>query len=402
VLNDGDLSKDGKMKRNYLLSVLALSLLILGCNPPNTPSGAERVDVENGEDLSQGRVDLVENDEIFVESFDLSKRTVTDTEMPGRLFLRAKISLPDFEGENLHANHVTVNEDYAYVSYSTVNETYRGGVEVIDIEDIRHPRIKSRLLYRDTDVTIARKAGARLFIGGAIDSDNSRDFETPALLEVIELEGRKVTGRSRQYDLPSFNANDILVDENKIYVTSGSSEGTLSVFSSSDLSLIGSVSLPGAKAITKYSGELLVMEGTGTGLYYIDPQTRSIGRSVALGCPNYFQAKAELAISGMRLYASAWDCGLLVVDLESGVVVDQVELPAGVYCNSVSIVDDRWVFLANGNDGLWLLEIKEDGLRKIGRVRMEGSTNYITVSGNKLLIANGKAGVLMVEITPFI
>ena len=68
--------------------------------------------------------------------------TTASTQNPDfSLALVAEVAPPTYGGSVLRATHVAVSGNYAYVSYNTEGDSYRGGVDVIDISDINNPRL---------------------------------------------------------------------------------------------------------------------------------------------------------------------------------------------------------------------------------------------------------------------
>jgi hypothetical protein len=369
-----------------------------GCGADvNAPDrDANRVVLNNDEIALAGRVKYTD------ESVDLQQTDPTFANLPKttgniELILRATVEPPAVDGYKLHASHVTFSDGHAYVSYSTINNDYRGGVEIFDVKNPRYPRLKSQALFRDTDITIAVEFLGRLFMGEATDSDHDSRFSSPACLEVFELERHRMRGIVKRIDLPSYNANDLHCCDNAIFVTTGTTDGMLSIFDQHELTVAKQLPIDGAKAIAKTSRFFVVLEGTGKSLHLIDRQSREYVKMIDLGCSNYFQSKAEIAIHDDKAYLSAWQCGVKVVDLDEETVEDVLPAPPDGQTNGVSI-ENGIIYIANGKHGLLIARIERSGLTILGRAEFDGSTNFVAARENQIFVAHGTGGLSILEL----
>ena len=230
------------------------------------------------------------------------------------------------------------------------------------------------------------------------DSDHNLNFKTPAVLEVITLDDYRLTDLSERVDLPSFNANDLACFDDAIFVTTGIADGALSIFDQHEngLTLSKEIKIGAAKAIDKNKEVFAVMEGTGTNLHLFDRSSREFLKTIPLGCPNFYKAKAEIQVVRDRIYLSAWDCGMMMYDLKKE-TLKGFPAPEGGYCNAIS-VNHELAFMANGSDGLSVLFISENGFEEIGRTKFAGSTNFVITNGNLLFVANGSGGLKVLRI----
>lgn len=385
----------------WISTVILSSAALLGClQQPTEPNvfDADRIKLNNNEEDLNRRVTYFEDKDVPI--FELDSGKILTHISGGREFtlkLRAEIEPPKSGAFDLHANHVTLNGHYAYVSYSTQYNQFSGGVEIYDISDRRRPRIISQAMLPDTDVSIAVASDGKLYLGEATDSDHDSRFDSPACLEVIELQNGVLTGSSRRIDLPSHNANDVRIFDNSVFVTSGTTNGTLSILDQNSLNISEQIKIEGVKAIGRNENYIIAMEGTGAKLHLFDRQSHIFLKSIELGCTNFFQAKAEIDIVGDLAYLSAYECGMKVVDLNSATVVGGIPAVMGGICNGVSVSGD-YIFLANGSNGLLVAEITETGFDLIGRAIFYGSTNFVAIQGNQIFVANGKGGLVYIEV----
>lgn len=388
-----------KQSSRFFFTIIVLSLIVSCGSQPNSPTAADRILLENNESVLNNRVSYFENDNIL-ETQNLNVQQLQKS-APLRLVLRAEVLPPVIDGQSLQANHVTLAGDKAYVSYSTINKQYRGGVEIFDIFNSKRPFIRSQALFLDTDITIAVAENNQLFLGEATDSDNNRNFESPACLEIIELENGRLTANTQRADLPGFNGNDVACFDNTIFVTSGASNGALSIFKNHSLELLEQISLEGAKAIAKTDRYILVLEGAGVNLHLFDRNTFAFVKTIALGCTNNNQAKAEMAIDRNHVYISAYDCGVIRVDLNTEETRLVIPAPTGGHTNGVSLTNGR-LFVANGSAGLQIVGIDGNSFENLFRIKFEGSTNFVAAKDNLVFVANGIGGLKILELLPLV
>jgi len=361
------------------------------------PFEAERIVLENDHEILNGRIKYF-NHEIPLDSSSSFSKTASSKRPHTKLILLAEIEPPEIDGHKLQANHVTLSNDYAYVSYSTRNNEFRGGVEIFDLKTADRPVSRSLILFRDTDLSMAIEWDGRLYMGGATDSDHNSNFKTPAVLEIITLDDYRLTDISERVDLPSFNANDLACFDDAIFVTTGTTDGTLSIFDQHENGLIFSkeIKINAAKAIDKNKEYFVVMEGTGTNLHLFDRPSREFLKTIPLGCPNFYKAKAEIQVVRNRIYLSAWDCGVMMYDLKKE-TLKGFPAPEGGHCNAIS-VNLELAFMANGSDGLSVLFFSENGFEEIGSTKFSGSTNFVATDGDLLFVANGSGGLKVLRI----
>jgi len=387
-----------RQPEKYLL-ILCVILFTACGTQVNDSLPEDRILLQNDEAVLNSRISYFEQEQIL-EARNLNAGLLQKSTQI-RLALRAEVFPPIIDGQTLHASHVTLQGGDAYVSYSTVNGQYRGGVEIFGILDSNRPYIRSQALFLDTDVSIAVAENNRVFLGEAVDSDHNNTFESPACLEVLEIENGRLTTRSQQIDLPGYNGNDVACFDENVFVTSGSSDGSLSVFKNVSLDLLKQIDLEGAKALAKTDQYIVVLEGAGVNLHLFDRATFGFVKTIALGCTNNYQAKAEMVADGNYVYISAYECGVFGVDLNTEKVKLVVAAPEGGHTNGVSFSDDR-LFVANGSAGLQVVEIGDGDFNNAFQIKFEGSTNFVAAEGNLVFVANGAGGLKILELLPVV
>ncbi|KAA3662216.1 MAG: hypothetical protein DWQ10_02920 [Calditrichaeota bacterium] len=313
-------------------------------------------------------------------------------------FLHATVAPLEWGDKVLHAVHVTLEGNYAYVAYATPENEYFGGIEIIEISDVSQPKILSRMIFTHSDITIALKSGNRLLLGGSANSDKLSQIASPAVFTLVELHDGLMSGDFEIFDLPSYNANDIMVIGESALVTTGTTGGGLSVF---DLNTrdYGFIPIEGAKAIEVTPNGIFVMEGTGTNLHVYSALDTSFINTIPLGCPNMFQSKAETDVQNDLLFFSSGSCGMKAISTIDNTIVHDYPIPGGGHCNGVSVNNDL-IFLANDTSGLALLQIDGGNLEPMGTLSFGASVNYVISRDNKLFVAAAEKGLKIIEIVP--
>ncbi len=102
--------------------------------------------------------------------------------------LTAEVDPPVYEGNTLQATHVTIKDDYAFVTYNTRGPKWQGGIEIFDVSDINNPEIISSAILPNTDVSAVDYADGKIYVVGATGDFEEKGFVSPAFMEVISLD----------------------------------------------------------------------------------------------------------------------------------------------------------------------------------------------------------------------
>ena len=146
------------MKKNvYLLSFLAMSLLI-GCDDnndnKNDGQSSNNITITSDQSTLNQRLDLTNSGVISIENGALAGKSAETTNTSFPLVQIAEVKPPvDANGRTLQASHITVNGNYAYVSYITRGDVYSGAIDVIDVSDPYKPKLVTSALIPNTDIT---------------------------------------------------------------------------------------------------------------------------------------------------------------------------------------------------------------------------------------------------------
>src|SRR6056297_508467 len=144
--------------------------------------------------------------------------------------LKAEVEPPVYEDDTLQATHVTIVDEYAFVTYNTRGPKWLGGIEVFDVSDLKNPEIISSAILPNTDVSAVDYADGKIYVVGAAGDYEANGFVSPAFMEVISLDATMAFEKvDTIIDIPSFAGTDIKVVAGQIFATSGY-DGDLSIF----------------------------------------------------------------------------------------------------------------------------------------------------------------------------
>ncbi len=419
-----NLGHTSTMMRYMGLTGLALTI---GCadaavfEVPDAPVQQGRIQVQNDEGVLRHRVQLRAEPLPVVPVGQSAALLGAPADAAFELVLVGEVEPPEVDGTRLQASHSAIHGSGAYVAYNVQGAVRKGGVDVFDVSHPDEPALVSQALFTDTDVSAIHLQGStELFLATATDD---MAFSTPAVLEVVGLQGGKLTTESRRVDVPSYAGTGVHVAGGLLYVTSGTGGdpvGGLSVFDPSTLALVSFDAFEDARAVDVKGGLVVAMRGTPGGLRFYDAGDGAFLRSYETGGATIPESKSTVFLSRGCAFYAAGDEGMRVVNVETGATVTTLSVPDidGValeheVTNGVSH-SGNLVFIANGGAGLFVAQATHNldaaspdgcnspdfGVTLLGQVQFPGgpSANYVDSKGNLLFVANGLGGLSIVRI----
>ncbi len=322
------------------------------------------------------------------------------------LVLRAEVAAPVYEGKTLRASHICIENDYAYVSYNREGEEYLGGIEVFDISDIHHPTLVSQAILTDTDVSSLSYKDGALYLAEAQNPYINDHLKSPAILEKMILNNGLLSDNTMQIDLDSYVTTDVDVSTDMVYACSGSN-GFIYCLDPIDLSIDTIISASGDHQAIAIKDDKLVELSCGTSSSIVSRDLNTFQRLWEMNyTPAIPESKGAVAIDGNYAYVALNEHGLKVIDLSSGIVVDEIdrpETPAGTddidyVTNGVSI-NDELVLIANGASGVWVGKKVDDYPIEIyGSMDFNSSTNFVEGKDDVIFVASGFGGLKILEV----
>jgi len=388
------------MKKNvYLFSFLALSLLI-SCDDNNDNKNDQSLDsitITSDQNTLNQRLDYTNSGVIAIENGSLTGKTAENTVTSFPLVQIAEIKPPvDANGKTLQASHVTVNGNYAYVSYITRGDVYSGAIDVIDVSDPYKPKLVTSALIPNTDITSLTYSNGSLIIGAAKDVDKDPLLgSNPAVVFNMPLSSGLLTDKLTTNYLESRVTTDVAANTSNYFAVTGDN-GSLFKISTSTKAVTGKTAMADLRSIALTSDKVVTLSGT-KGVNIYNQTTLALQKSFTTST-DVSGAKRTMDIDGTKLLVSEGPNGLGVYDINSGSKLQTIAIAtAGEdnVTNAVSI-NDGYAFLANGALGL---NVYQPGSQYslLGSVGIAGSSNYVKSSGNYIYVASGTGGLKIIK-----
>lgn len=290
--------------------------------------------------------------------------------------------------DKISATGVGFESGKAYISWHKYGAPYDGYIDVIDMQsytleatlhidslDFNHVNVSNGNIY----VAGGRKKGA--FIG-SVDYNNSE----------LNLEIRKIEGSS---------GNCLLVDDNKIWAVSGANGG-LSIINGEEP--VDFKEMDFAKYVLRYNNEMVVIAGVeDTKLTHFDLNGEVV-KEYSVGQIFPVDGKNAMVTDGETIYVALGNHGVKAI--KNGEVVasyntQEVDEETGRVLTAANCVDvdDKYVYVANGNAGLHILN--KDDLSLVCKYSFgEASANFVKKAENgDIYVSYGLKGVNVFRLT---
>ena len=389
------------MKKNvYLLSFLAMSLLI-GCDDnndnKNDGQSSNNITITSDQSTLNKRLDLTNSGVISIENGALTGKSAEATNTSFPLVQIAEVKPPvDANGRTLQASHVTVNGNYAYVSYIMRGDAYSGAIDVIDVSDPYKPKLVTSALIPNTDITSLTFSGSNLIIGAAKDVDKDTQLAgNPAIVFNMELSSGLLTDKLKTNYLESRVTTDVAANTSNYFAVTGDN-GSLYKINSSTKVIAGKAALADLRSIALTSDKVVTLSGT-KGVNIYNQSTLALQKSFATS-NDVSGAKRTMDIDGTKLFVSEGPNGLGVYDINSGSKLQTIGITTAGEDNVTNAVsfNDGYAFVANGALGLNVYQSTTQ-LNLLGSVGIAGSSNYVKSSGDYIYVASGTGGLKIIK-----
>ena len=389
------------MKKNvYLLSFLAMSLLI-GCDNndenKNDDQSLDNITINSDPTTLNQRLDLTNSGVISVENVSVTGKSAETTITSFPLVQIAEVKPPvDANGRTLQASHVTVNGNYAYVSYITRGDVYSGAIDVIDVSDPYKPKLVTSALIPNTDIASLTYTNGNLIIGGAKDVDKDPMLMgNPAIVFNMELSSGLLTDRLKTNYLISRVTTDVAANASNYFAVTGDN-GNLYKISNSTKAITAKAAMADLRSIALTTDKVVTISGT-KGVNIYDQSTLALQKTFTTST-DVSGAKRTMDIDGTKLLISEGPKGLGVYDINSGSKLQTIGITTAAednVTNAVS-VNEGYAFVANGALGLNVYQSATQ-LNLLGSVGITGSSNYVKSSGNYIYVASGTGGLKIIK-----
>ncbi|MCI9845651.1 hypothetical protein [Flavobacterium pectinovorum] len=387
------------MRKNvYLFSFLAMSLLI-GCdnNDDNNNQSINSISINSDQTSLNTRLDYTNSGVISIENNTTTgKISSTNTAATLPLVQIAEINPPvDKNGRTLQASHVTVNGNYAYVSYVMRGDVYSGAIDVIDVSDPYKPKLVTSALIANTDITSLTYSNGNLIIGAAKDIDTDPLLVNPSIVINMELSSGLLTDKIKINYLESRVTTDVAANASSYFAVTGDT-GSLFKLNSSTRVITAKVAVADLRSVALSSDKVITLSGT-KGVNVYNQSNLALQKNFST-TTDVSGAKRTMEVDGTKLLVSEGYNGLGVYDINSGSKLQTINITtAGEdnVTNAVS-VNEGYAFVANGAAGLNVYQTGSQ-LSLLGTLGISGSSNYVKSSGNYIYVASGTGGLKIIK-----
>lgn len=401
------------MKRVSLILLVVLGFT-LSCSDETTvySDPKDDISIENSDAVLEnsivydeaGVLDIVGQD---VLSGKTSKNNPEEQAGDYPLTLVAQVNPPSFQngGENLTATHVHLVDDYAYVSYNTVEDGYAGAMDIINVSDPHSPRVTSRLYYLNADINSIQYEGGFVYAVGGVDSEKSITATSNSFLAKISASGGRfnVSAGITYGFQEGFNSTDVVIKDGSVLVTSGK-DGFIRKYNKADLQIVNEAPFADLRSVATSGGNIAVLDAS-KGVSIIDDQL-SIVREIAIDSDFGASSKRTLSFAGENIVVAEGSKGAGIYNSSTGSLIEYIPIPidpAGVaegdkVTNAVAINEEA-LLMANGGAGLCLSEdLGNNSTNLIGVIALQGSINFVASKNDYIFAASGKRGLQIIKL----
>jgi hypothetical protein len=388
-------------------------LLTAGCakNNPVGPSESGRVSVNNNETDLNGRV-IVTDDTVAVDSASgLNKGSGIQT---FSMTLVAEINPPTVNGQSLQATSVSLDGQFAYITYNLQGNTYGGAVDIVQLKGTKNATIRSEATFSDTKVSSASfdAATGNLYLAEAC---SNVAFAYPAVAEVMKTSGNKLSATGNvQSVLSSFVATSIASDNGKVFATTGNTGG-LYTLTPDSLKSQTFATVTDARWVDFDANYVAVVQGGGQ-LSVFNATTGALMNTYAFTGTSIPESKSTVRVIGGKALIAAGDGGVVLMNLATGTVVGSI--PRTIVSGldpSLSVTNavdgsGQYVYISNGEAGVYVAQASQAlenlsgdtpiTLTVLGKLKFANlqSVNHVAFNGSTLVIASGLGGVKVVDV----
>lgn len=375
--------------------------LLIGCDNnddnQNDNQSLNSITINSDQSSLNKRLDLTNSGVISIENGSVTGKSAETANTTFPLVQIAEVKPPvDANGRTLQASHITVNGNYAYVSYIMRGDAYSGAIDVIDISDPYKPKLVTSALIPNTDITSLTFTGANLIIGAAKDTDKDPLLKTnPAIAFNMELSSGLLTDKLKTNYLESRVTTDVAANASNYFAVTGDN-GSLFKLSTSTKEITGKVAVSDLRSMALTGDKVVTLSGT-KGVNIYSQSTLALQKTFKTST-DISGAKRTMDIDGTKLFVSEGANGLGVYDINSGSKLQTLGITAAAEDNVTNAVsfNDGYTFVANGALGLNVYQSATQ-LNLLGSVGIAGSSNYVKSSGNYIYVASGTGGLKIIK-----
>lgn len=328
--------------------------------------------------------------------------------------LVANVTSPSIDGKTLSATDVKVNNGFAYVSYHTNDEVYGnspyGALRIFNVTDINTPTLLHEAKFNNLEFNGVDVNNNILYAVGG-NKNGAKLMTTPLNNGVFNTTDLSVF---KEFSLPSASAKNSFFYNNYLWAVSGATNGGyFKLDPSNNYSVVAQLYTNGERA--KYSAHnnkyqaFFAVEANGAFLK-ISNLDGSDSRTYTYPTlkQNTVNGKNVITMDDEYVYIALSDKGVAKIKLSNGVLVNQFtpsefknsdnELVfKGGLTNAVAI-GDCYLYLANGVDGVIVLNKNTFNVVGYYKLSNVASANYIYIKNGIVFVGNGTGGLSILKI----
>jgi len=323
--------------------------------------------------------------------------------------LQAEVSSPQYQGNTLQATHVTIHENYAFVTYNTKGDKWQGGFEIFNVTNIQNPELIVSAIMPDGDISAIDYNDGKVYLAGAMGSNNETDLESPAFLQVVNLDNQmNIISVDTILDISSYVATDVLATDKYILVTSGS-DGGLTVFDKFTYEPVNISQYANARALDANSGNVFMLQGEPGQINKLNKATFGAEAVFSVDGANTPASKSEIAVNENYVLSALNEGGLKMLTT-TGILKQHIPKPsvpqgaiADNYVTNSVTLNENLVLIGNGAAGVHvgnIINTLNDTIWMLGAMDFEGdaSTNFVESKGQVIFVATGLEGLKILSV----
>lgn len=318
---------------------------------------------------------------------------------------------------DLSATSIELTNDYALVTYHKRGNIHKGALEIINISNPEQPFSLGFISFPYADVNsveIDEYQSNIIWVAGSSQKIGSALYRVEVDNNYQVLDFQRINLSKKLSSGISASANGIFVTEDYVFVSSGKSFGGIVKVDKTSLEPIYAEEFIGAKGITGnevngiyYYASLKVNANNEVIVKRVDTDelvlTLSLGSSSHQTVDLPHDGKYELQFSPINpaeLYITNGSNGVNSINILNGQIIKSPHedmLPKG---NSNAVfVDDNFIYLANGEDGVIIAELET--AESTGVIQpifhwdlpeKPASVNFVTAKDGYVFVAKGLGG----------
>ncbi|MBU0580522.1 MAG: hypothetical protein KKA19_05035 [Candidatus Margulisbacteria bacterium] len=396
------------MKKLSILSLILLVIFNSGCGQVS-----KNLDVKDGNNSGYSTVTdeyAINNNLSALAIRTTNENTTLDVSGTSDIILKqiSELAPPLYQDEVLQATDIEIKGKYVYISYNTQGEEKRGGVQILFYDGSKLQVISEMVLFNaDVHALKVDEGGNVLYLAESVESDN------PACLEILELKQNQIVGSLGRVALPSYAAVDVdtIPQGGYVYVVYGDKNGGVAKIDKKTLKVENTYSADDIRSVNAKGDDLYILQGCPAVLKALDKHSLSLLWSKNYSGLNIPESKAVVDYISKVVVFSAGDAGSYIVNSDSGeellhFLVPQGDINSGdAVCNSISF-DGDLLFLANGSAGVEIVQLdrnmeaisSEVNIVSRGSLKTNSSVNMVAYDDKLLFVTAGWGGIKVIAI----